>query len=179
MAFNLDDYEPVASRLDRFLKAHPDARVITDLVHYLADVAVFKCELWLNDEIIATGWAEEIRGQGNVNKTSHLENCETGAVGRALANAGLSGSDFTKRPSREEMGKVQRMTESGNGTITEPSNLASDKQLNMIRAVCKSMGRTVPSGIQGWTKREASQFIDTLKSGEQPAPQYETPEEPF
>jgi hypothetical protein len=179
VAFNLDDYEPVASRLDRFLKAHPDARVITDLVHYLADVAVFKCELWLNDEIIATGWAEEIRGQGNVNKTSHLENCETGAVGRALANAGLSGSDFTKRPSREEMGKVQRMTESGNGTITEPSNLASDKQLNMIRAVCKSMGRTVPSGIQGWTKREASQFIDTLKSGEQPAPQYETPEEPF
>jgi hypothetical protein len=179
VAFNLDDYEPVASRLDRFLKAHPDARVITDLVHYLSDVAVFKCELWLNDEIIATGWAEEIRGQGNVNKTSHLENCETGAVGRALANAGLSGSDFTKRPSREEMGKVQRMTESGNGTITEPSNLASDKQLNMIRAVCKSMGRTVPSGIQGWTKREASQFIDTLKSGDTPAPQYDTPEEPF
>ena len=179
MAFNLDDYEPVASRLDRFLKAHPDARVITDLVHYLSDIAVFKAELWLDGEIIATGWAEEIRGQGNVNKTSHLENCETGAVGRALANAGLSGSDFTKRPSREEMGKVQRMTESGNGTITEPSNLASDKQLNMIRAVCKSMGRTVPSGIQGWTKREASQFIDTLKSGEQPAPQYDTPEEPF
>jgi hypothetical protein len=177
VAFNLDDYEPVASRLDRFLKAHPDARVITDLVHYLSDIAVFKAELWLDGEIIATGWAEEIRGQGNVNKTSHLENCETGAVGRALANAGLSGSDFTKRPSREEMGKVVRMQ--GDTQITEPSNLASDKQLNMIRAVCKSMGRTVPSGIQGWTKREASQFIDTLKNGEQAAPQYETPEEPF
>jgi hypothetical protein len=177
VAFNLDDYEPVASRLDRFLKAHPDARVITDLVHYLSDIAVFKAELWLDGEIIATGWAEEIRGQGNVNKTSHLENCETGAVGRALANAGLSGSDFTKRPSREEMGKVVRMQ--GDTQITEPSNLASDKQLNMIRAVCKSMGRTVPSGIQGWSKREASQFIDTLKNGEQAAPQYETPEEPF
>jgi hypothetical protein len=177
VAFNLDDYEPVASRLDRFLKAHPDARVITDLVHYLSDIAVFKAELWLDGEIIATGWAEEIRGQGNVNKTSHLENCETGAVGRALANAGLSGSDFTKRPSREEMGKVVRMQ--GDTQITEPSNLASDKQLNMIRAVCKSMGRTVPSGIQGWSKREASQFIDTLKSGEQTTPQYNTPEEPF
>ncbi len=177
VAFNLDDYEPVASRLDRFLKAHPEARVITDLVHYLSDVAVFKAELWLDGEIIATGWAEEIRGQGNVNKTSHLENCETGAVGRALANAGLSGSDFTNRPSREEMGKVVRMQ--GDTQITEPSNLASDKQLNMIRAVCKSMGRTVPSGIQGWSKREASQFIDTLKNAEQAAPQYETPEEPF
>ena len=177
MAFNLDDYEPVASRLDRFLKAHPEARVITDLVHYLSDVAVFKAELWIDGEIIATGWAEEIRGQGNVNKTSHLENCETGAVGRALANAGLSGSDFTKRPSREEMGKVVRMQ--GDTQITENSNLASDKQLNMIRAVCKSMGRTVPSGIQGWSKREASAYIDSLKSGETLAPQYDTPEEPF
>ena len=179
MAFNLDDYEPVASRLDRFLKAHPDARVITDLVHYLADVAVFKAELWLDGEIIATGWAEEIRGQGNVNKTSHLENCETGAVGRALANAGLSGSDFTKRPSREEMGKVQRMTESGNGTITESSNLASEKQQNMIRAVCKSMGKVPPHNLQAMTKREASAYIDTLKAGEQPAPTYDSPEEPF
>ena len=179
MAFNLDDYEPVASRLDRFLKAHPDARVITDLVHYLADIAVFKAELWLDGEIIATGWAEEIRGQGNVNKTSHLENCETGAVGRALANAGLSGSDFTKRPSREEMGKVQRMTESGNGTITESSNLASEKQQNMIRAVCKSMGKVPPANLQAMTKREASAYIDTLKANETPAPTYDSPEEPF
>ena len=179
MAFNLDDYEPVASRLDRFLKAHPDARVITDLVHYLSDIAVFKAELWLDGEIIATGWAEEIRGQGNVNKTSHLENCETGAVGRALANAGLSGSDYTKRPSREEMGKVQRMTESGNGTITESSNLASEKQQNMIRAVCKSMGKVPPHNLQAMTKREASAYIDTLKAGEQPAPTYDSPEEPF
>ena len=179
MAFDLSDYEPVASRLDRFLKAHPDARVITDLVHYLADIAVFKAELWLDGEIIATGWAEEIRGQGNVNKTSHLENCETGAVGRALANAGLSGSDFTKRPSREEMQKVQRMTESGNGTITESSNLASEKQQNMIRAVCKSMGKVPPHNLQAMTKKEASAYIDSLKAGEQPAPTYDSPEEPF
>jgi hypothetical protein len=177
VGFDLSDYEPVASRLDRFLKAHPDARVITDLVHYLSDVAVFKCELWLEGEIIATGWAEEVRGQGNVNKTSHLENCETGAVGRALANAGLSGSDFNKRPSREEMGKVVRMQ--GDTQITESSNLASDKQQNMIRAVCKSRGLLPPSNLQSFSKKEASAYIDSLKAGETPAPQYDTPEEPF
>ena len=66
-------------------------------------------------------------------------------------------------------------TEGGN--VTEPSNLASDKQLNMIRAVCKSIGRTVPAGIQGWTKREASAFIDTIKTNP-PAPEQE-PEEAF
>ena len=179
MGFNLDDYEPVASRLDRFLKAHPDARVITDLVHYSGDFAVFKAELWLNGEIIATGWEEEVRNSSHINKTSHLANAETGALGRALANAGLSGSDYKKRPSREEMQKVERMSFSGDVTITENSNLASEKQQNMIRAVCKSMGKLPPHNLQAMTKREASAYIDSLKAGEQPAPTYDSPEEPF
>jgi hypothetical protein len=179
VGFNLDDYEPVASRLDRFLKAHPDARVITDLVHYSGDFAVFKAELWLNGEIIATGWEEEVRNSSHINKTSHLANAETGALGRALANAGLSGSDYKKRPSREEMQKVERMSFSGDVTITENSNLASEKQQNMIRAVCKSMGKLPPHNLQAMTKREASAYIDSLKAGEQPAPTYDSPEEPF
>jgi len=179
MAFNLDDYEPVASRLDRFLKAHPDARVITDLVHYSGDFAVFKAELWLNGEIIATGWEEEVRNSSHINKSSHLANAETGALGRALANAGLSGSDYKKRPSREEMQKVERMSPTGDGTITENSNLATEKQQNMIRAVCKSMGKIPPHNLQAMTKREASAYIDSLKAGESPAPTYDAPEEPF
>jgi uncharacterized phage-associated protein len=75
------------------------------------------------------------------------------------------------------MGKVVRMQ--GDTQITENSNLASDKQQNMIRAVCKSMGKVPPANLQAMTKREASAYIDTLKSGEQLAPQYDTPEEPF
>jgi hypothetical protein len=180
VAFDLSDYEPVASRVSRFYDAHPDGRIITDLVHYLSDVAVFKAEIWIGDVLVSTGWEEEVRNSSHINKTSHLANAETGAVGRGLANYNLAGSDPSKRPSREEMGKVQRMTDSGNGTITESSNLASEKQQNMIRAVCKSMGKVPPHNLQAMTKREASAYIDTLKStGEQPAPSYDSSEEPF
>jgi hypothetical protein len=135
VAFNLDDYEPVAHRLDRWLKdCHVrgvQPRVLTDLVHYLQNSAVFSASLFEGDVLIATGWAEEIRGEGHINKTSHLENCETGAVGRALANAGYAGSDLNKRPSREEMSKVQRVsTTSSDGVTTErPANAPSDKQV--------------------------------------------------
>ena len=45
----------------------------------------------------------EIDGTGMANKTSALENAETSAVGRALAQAGYSGS---RRTTREEMAKV-------------------------------------------------------------------------
>lgn len=180
MGFNLDDYEPVAARLDRWLKDHPNGRVITDLVHYLSDVAVFKAELWLDGECVATGWAEEVRGQGNVNRTSHVENCETGAVGRALANAGYAGSDVSKRPSREEMAKVVR--QSGEVTITEPSGLASDKQKGMIRTKCKQAGKVPPANLDTMTKREASAYIDKLLNGGNTDDDFQpiyTDEEPF
>lgn len=113
MAFDLSQYEPVAARHARWLEAHPHGRTITHMVSVPgADVCVIRAELWLEDVCIATGYAEEVRGAGNVNRTSHVENCETSAVGRALANAGMAGSDVSKRPSREEMSKVQRTTAS-------------------------------------------------------------------
>lgn len=180
MGFNLDDYEPVAARLDRWLKDHPTGRVITDLVHYLADVAVFKAELWLDGEIIATGWAEEVRGQGNVNRTSHVENCETGAVGRALANAGYAGSDVSKRPSREEMGKVQRMTvQQGETTITKPANMPSDKQLWLFKKLLKDAGKLPPLNIDQMDKYEVSRGIEALKNGGEPDLPPMPEEEPF
>jgi hypothetical protein len=106
--FNLDDYEPVAVRHSRWLAQHPNGRTLTHMVSVPgADICVIRAELWLEDVCIATGYAEEVRGAGNVNRTSHVENCETSAVGRALANAGMAGTDVNKRPSREEMAKVQ------------------------------------------------------------------------
>ena len=108
MGFNLEDYEPVAARHSRWLAQNPNGRTITHMVSEAgADICVIRAELWLENVCIATGYAEEVRGAGNVNRTSHVENCETSAVGRALANAGMAGSDVSKRPSREEMAKVQ------------------------------------------------------------------------
>ena len=108
MGFNLDDYEPVAVRHSRWLTQHPNGRTLTHMVSAPgADICVIRAELWLEDVCIASGYAEEVRGAGNVNRTSHVENCETSAVGRALANAGMAGTDVNKRPSREEMSKVQ------------------------------------------------------------------------
>jgi hypothetical protein len=175
---SIEDYEPVASRLARFWEKHPEGRVITKLVTFEGDRVIVQADIYVDREDerpIATDFAEELRGSNNVNKTSHIENACTSAIGRALSDADFASStDWTKRPSREEMSKVQRM--SGDTRITESSDLASEKQQNMIRAVCKSMGKVPPANLQGMTKREASAYIDTLKSA--PALQ-EEPEEAF
>jgi hypothetical protein len=120
-SFNLADYETVEQRIKRFYTDNPNGRIITKNKTSPTDRAVstwvVKAEIWLPIEVEskfddaylkATGWAFEIDGQGMANKTSALENAETSAIGRALANAGYSGN---KRASREEMAKVARQTD--------------------------------------------------------------------
>ena len=113
--FNLADYETVEERLKRAHAAHDDLRIVTINHTTPADRTVstwvVEARIYLNadDQKLdcpkATGWAFEVDGTGMANKTSALENCETSAIGRALANMNLSGN---KRTSREEMAKVER-----------------------------------------------------------------------
>ena len=44
--------------------------------------------------VVASGYAEEVRSDRGVNSTSALENGETSAIGRALANLGLLGGEY-------------------------------------------------------------------------------------
>jgi hypothetical protein len=105
--FNLADYEPVEVRLEKFIKDHPSFRIATELEVVEASRYIVKAYLYkdASDGVAwATGYAEETVTSRGVNQTSALENCETSAIGRALANAGYAPKG--KRPSREEMSKV-------------------------------------------------------------------------
>jgi len=83
------DYETVAHRLARFRKNHPNGWVKCSIIQDDGKVIVIRASIGFEDDVlIATGHAEEIRGSSNINKTSALENCETSAIGRALAAAG-------------------------------------------------------------------------------------------
>lgn len=137
--FNPADYETVAERLKRFLKDNPDARIITSnettpedraSLTWVMSAAIFENADDLERQLPkATGWAFEIDGQGMANKTSALENCETSAIGRALANAGYGGD---KRASREEMEKVARDNQPSRDFLTEAQQAESLEDLRKI-----------------------------------------------
>ena len=105
--FNLDDYETVEERLVKFWKEHKDGQIHTKLLEHTAGRFIVEASIYRTEADArpwTTGLAEEtVQGRG-VNSTSALENCETSAIGRALANAGYATKG--KRASREEMTKV-------------------------------------------------------------------------
>lgn len=123
--FNLDDYETVESRIKRFYEAHPDGRIITEWANQARwdfDSAeprgpknwVMKATIYLsagdqaNGLAKATGYAQETDGTGGANNVDAAANAETSCIGRALANMAMSGN---KRASREEMQKVERVSD--------------------------------------------------------------------
>ena len=149
-SFNLADYETVEQRIKRFYTDNPTGRIVTKNKTSATDRAVstwvVKAEIWLPFENVelekvnfskmpgaylkATGWAFEIDGQGMANKTSALENAETSAIGRALANAGYSGN---KRASREEMAKVAKADEAKRDFVAEADKLALSYDVDGLR----------------------------------------------
>lgn len=109
-----DGYIPVAERIEKFYDRFPDGRIVTSIVQHEAETGfiLMRAEVFRSHDDAhpaATGHAFEVRGESYVNKTSYIENCETGAVGRALALLGFE----VKRgiASREEMEKAARMQE--------------------------------------------------------------------
>jgi hypothetical protein len=114
--YSLEDYETVDMRLRRLYTQYPQARILTDMVFRDDRSFIVKAELYLNYEDltpVSTGYAEEIVGAGFVNKTSALENCETSAIGRCISNSILVlGTPEGRRPSMQEMEKVERYKES-------------------------------------------------------------------
>ena len=107
--FNLEDYETVEERLIKFWKEHPDGRISTEIIEHTLQRFIVKAAIY-RTEVDAypwtTGFAEETVSTRGVNSTSALENCETSAIGRALANANYASKG--KRPSRQEMAKVNQ-----------------------------------------------------------------------
>jgi hypothetical protein len=128
--FNLADYETVEVRLEKFIKEYTDFRIATELEVVEKDRYIVKAYLFKtsSDSVAwATGYAEEKITDRGVNSTSALENCETSAIGRALANAGYAAKG--KRPSQSEMRKVVA-TKVVTPSVTKPvvQDLVPDQQ---------------------------------------------------
>lgn len=185
MAYNPKDYEEVKDRLARFLKDHPHARIVTENLTTKADrnalTWVVRAEIYLpmievfpdyetntypesNWFLKSTGLAFEIDGVGGIaNKTSALENCETSAIGRALANCGYGGD---KRASAEEMAKVQRGVTPSRDWLSELKLVPDLDKLRKLYADARKAG--ADTAILTAIQSRADEWIKAAEESSKP-----------
>jgi hypothetical protein len=164
--FNLEDYEPVDARIAKWWEKHPEGSLQTELIEASGTRFIVKAISYTADGlIVATGYAEETVSQKGVNATSALENCETSAIGRALANAGFQ-AKIGKRASREEMASVQRAQatdEWSAPTIKQAIDVVADTLGAVTVRSCKH-GEMVPKqGISSKTGKPYSGWVCSSK----------------
>ena len=83
------DYVMVNKRVQALRTVCPDVSIETGIVSMPEGEVVFKAMIREGDHLLSTGYAWECRSSSYINKTSYIENCETSAVGRALAFLGI------------------------------------------------------------------------------------------
>lgn len=139
------EYKTVALRVGEFRAANPLWSIKTKALRIDDDAVVIKASI-LNEEgrVIATGHCEEYRNQGSINKTAALENCETGAIGRALAAAGYAGSEFASAD------EIAQKTRASGPPQTNGSAAISEQQVVRFHTIATK---------NKWTTSEVNQII--------------------
>ena len=157
MGFNVKDYALVKDRLVSAHDEFPKCQIRTELVNVqpIKDTAtgetcneyiikaIFTPEPLSEPEVYYTGHAAERDNNGFVNKTSALENCETSAVGRALALAGYGVSHSIA--SREEIENAK----------------AKQKVIDKLARQCVEEGLMSEDAKIAYSKKRTEGFYDT------------------
>ena len=87
---NNKPYAEVNQRIKAFRMLYPTGTISTEIISNIDGVVIFKASVFDDEgKLLGTGTAYEKESSNFINKTSYIENCETSAVGRALAMCGI------------------------------------------------------------------------------------------
>ena len=117
------DYRTVAERVELFHQDNKDVEksITTEILHNDESTVMMKTTVTVNGSTY-TGHAVEVYNSSMINKTSALENCETSAIGRALASAGLGGTEFASADEVTNAISQQNKPAANNGASTHHNN---------------------------------------------------------
>lgn len=91
--YDLEKYQTVQQRIDLFWEKYPAGRFNVEIVQLEESRVVMKAEVWTDwaeDAPRCVDYAEERISDKGVNRTSHIENCATSVLGRAISQLGGS-----------------------------------------------------------------------------------------
>ena len=160
-------YTTVAMRVEVFRKYFPDYAVNTRVTVDDGKRVIVVAEVYApgTDRPISTGIAEEIRGSSNVNRTSAIENGETSAIGRALANLGLAGGEYAS-DFEIEVAALKDATMDLNEAVAKAREEEEDAAMEELRQESESFPDDVEAERKDKNKKELEEsfqkFVDRI-----------------
>lgn len=147
-------YSVVAAKVAAFRQICPAGSIQTQLVS-LEDGVVTMVTTVSDEEghILATGFAQEKESSSFINKTSFIENCETSAVGRALAFLGI-GSDEQIASAEEVQNAMLQQ---------EEQKTISDKEKLILKGMVTGKGYTVEEIFPKGLDLTAKQYVEACR----------------
>jgi len=156
------EYYTVVERINMLHdKTEGNYSIDTSLERYEGGIVIIKATLSFNDNTF-TGHAYEKEGSTQINKTSALENCETSAIGRALASAGYGGTEFASA------NEVENAIHQQNSPPPPPKKMTAS-QLVVINDLVGFIGdEEVEAKTEKWllaehSEEQATKMINKLK----------------
>lgn len=151
------DYAMVHERIKALRTEIPNATIETEIIELTTEAVVIKATVYDEDgRKLGTGHAEERQGNGNINRTSYVENCETSAVGRALGMCAI-GIDRSFASADEVANALLQAKENERITAT---------QAEVFRSLCESRGKEPKPGYQNMTAKQYDKAIRALLGGD-------------
>jgi hypothetical protein len=163
-------YAEVNQRIKAFRMLYPEGTIETEIVGISDGVCIMRATISntkvfydakedkVNSvkTILGTGTAYEKENSTFINKTSYIENCETSAVGRALAMCGI-GID-TSIASKEEVENAIKQQEENEKIQKETTKLILD-----IKRLMTTKGLTPDVVYDQFKKNSAEMSLEELK----------------
>lgn len=146
------DYAMVHERIKALRAFLPAAAITTEIVHVGDGEIIIKATVYDEDgKILGTGHAEERQGNGNINQTSYVENCETSAVGRALGMCAI-GIDKSFASADEVANAILQ---------SKGKDKIGKKEAELFRIICKKHGKTPTEGYEEMT---VNMYLKAMKA---------------
>lgn len=164
------NYKTVALRVNEFREKHPIEEgwgITTHMVTATEEIVIIRAVISTPQGVeVATGYAEEVRTSSKINRTSAMENCETSAIGRALAAAGYGGEEYAS--ANEVQGAIEQQKR---GVSTADSYVVSREKLKSALDALNITAEQVHQALGGrppqrWTNANLEAFVKKFKNEE-------------
>ena len=148
-------------RIKTYLKSKPEAERVVIKAIVVPDVD--------NEKRCFTGYSQALWGDGYINKTSAIENCETSAIGRALAMMGIGVVDSLASVDEINKAEIQSKMSLSNTQVKQISEALEYKGITQPedkQTIVKAITGGEPlntSGVARLVKEIQQTESDTLK----------------